>query len=66
VAWALGAAPAAAGRLVLDIGPILVRADCAGATHAFTDELALRGLEFSIGFPLEAEVKAAILAAPAR
>jgi hypothetical protein len=45
--------------------PILVRADSAGATHGFTDELSRRGLEFSIGFPLEADVKAAIVAAPA-
>jgi hypothetical protein len=46
-------------------GPILVRADSAGATHAFVEELARRGLEFSIGFPMEADVKAAILATPA-
>jgi Transposase DDE domain group 1 len=46
-------------------GPILVRADSAGATHAFTDELARRGVWFSIGFPIEADVQAAILAVPA-
>jgi hypothetical protein len=46
-------------------GPILVRADSAGATHAFVDDLHRRGLAFSIGLPLEADVKAAIGAAPA-
>ncbi len=45
--------------------PILVRADTTGATHAFTDELARRGVWFSIGFPIEADVQAAILAVPA-
>jgi Transposase DDE domain group 1 len=45
--------------------PILVRADTAGATHAFVNDLARRGLGFSIGFPIDADVKAAILAAPA-
>ena len=45
-------------------GSILVRADSAGATHAFVEELHRRGLEFSIGFPIEADVKQAILAAP--
>jgi hypothetical protein len=46
-------------------GPILVRADTAGATHAFVDELHRRGLGFSIGFPIDAAAQAAILAAPA-
>jgi Transposase DDE domain group 1 len=45
--------------------PILVRADTAGATHAFVNDLVGRKLWFSIGFPIDAEVKAAILAAPA-
>jgi hypothetical protein len=44
--------------------PILVRADSAGATHAFVNDLVGRGLEFSIGFAIDADVKAAILAAP--
>jgi hypothetical protein len=46
-------------------GPILVRADSAGATHEFVDDLHRRGLGFSIGFPIDAAVQAAILAAPA-
>ncbi|HEY5987692.1 MAG TPA: IS1380 family transposase [Streptosporangiaceae bacterium] len=45
-------------------GPILVRADTAGATHAFVNDLVGRKLEFSIGFSIDADVKAAILAAP--
>ncbi len=46
-------------------GPILVRADTAGATHAFVNDLVRRKLLFSIGFPLEPDVKAAILQVPA-
>jgi hypothetical protein len=46
-------------------GPILVRADTAGATHGFVNDLARRKLWFSIGFPIEPEVQAAILAVPA-
>jgi hypothetical protein len=46
-------------------GPILVRADSAGATHEFVDDLHRRGLGFSIGFPIDAAVQATILAAPA-
>jgi hypothetical protein len=34
-------------------GPILVRADSAGATHGFVEDLHRRGLGFSIGFPME-------------
>jgi hypothetical protein len=44
--------------------PILVRADAAGATHAFTNELARRNLQFSIGFDCDQRVQAAILALP--
>ena len=44
--------------------PILVRADSAGATHAFVDDIVRRRLWFSIGFAIDADVKAAILAAP--
>jgi len=46
-------------------GPILVRADTAGATHAFVADIVGRKLLFSIGFPLEPDVKAAILQVPA-
>jgi Transposase DDE domain group 1 len=60
LALALLALPKAAGS-----GPILVRADSAGATHEFVDDLHRRGLGFSIGFPIDAAVQAAILAAPA-
>jgi hypothetical protein len=39
---------------------ILVRADSAGATHAFVDELARRKLWFSIGFDCDQRVQTAI------
>ncbi|HZD03041.1 MAG TPA: IS1380 family transposase [Actinomycetes bacterium] len=45
--------------------PILVRAGTAGATHAFVDDIVARKLWFSIGFPLEPDVQAAILQIPA-
>lgn len=45
-------------------GPILVRADSAGATHAFVNELVRRKLWFSIGFDLDQRVQTAILALP--
>ena len=45
--------------------PILVRADTAGATHAFVADIVGRKLWFSIGFPLEPDVQAAILQVPA-
>ena len=44
--------------------PILVRADSAGATHAFTNDLVRRNLQFSIGFDLDQRVQTAILALP--
>ncbi len=44
--------------------PILVRADSAGATHAFVNDIVRRKLLFSIGLAIDADVKAAILAAP--
>ena len=44
--------------------PILVRADAAGATHAFVDELVRRKLWFSIGFDCDQRVQTAILALP--
>jgi hypothetical protein len=44
--------------------PILVRADAAGATHAFVDELVRRNLWFSIGFDCDQRVQQAILALP--
>jgi hypothetical protein len=42
--------------------PILVRADSAGATHAFLDHLRQRGIRFSVGFDLDQRVRTAILA----
>jgi hypothetical protein len=45
--------------------PILVRADSAGATHAFCDHLRALGVRFSVGFDLDSRVRAAILALPA-
>jgi len=44
--------------------PILVRADSAGATHAFVDELVRRNLWFSIGFDCDQRVQQAILDLP--
>ena len=46
--------------------PILVRADSAGATHAFVDDLVGRKLWFSVGFDCDQRVREAILALPER
>jgi DDE family transposase len=43
---------------------ILVRADSAGATHAFLAHLRERGIRFSVGFDLDQRVRGAILALP--
>jgi hypothetical protein len=49
------------------VGPgLLVRCDRAGATHAFLDHLAERGLRFSVGLDLTEPVREAILALPER
>jgi hypothetical protein len=45
--------------------PILVRADSAGATHAFLAHLRECGIRFSVGFDLDHRVRDAILALPA-
>lgn len=45
---------------------ILARADSAGATHGFVDALRERGIRFSVGFPLTASVRDAVLQTPAR
>jgi hypothetical protein len=42
---------------------ILVRADSAGATHDFVDELIERNCEFSIGFQIDQKVRDALLLA---
>jgi hypothetical protein len=42
----------------------LVRCDSAGATHAFLDAVAARGLSFSVGCDLSERVRAACLAVP--
>src|SRR5436190_23543449 len=44
----------------------LVRADSAGATHAFIDAIVARGMEFSIGFDITEAVRLAILEVPKR
>jgi hypothetical protein len=44
--------------------PILVRADSAGATHAFVADIVGRNLQFSIGFDCDQRVQAAILDLP--
>lgn len=44
---------------------MLARADSAGATHGFVDELRADRIEFSIGFPIDEAVRLAILALPA-
>jgi hypothetical protein len=40
---------------------MLARADSAGATHDFVEALRDRGLEFSIGFPMDEAVRQAVL-----
>ncbi len=40
---------------------MLARADSAGATHGFVDALRERGVEFSIGFPMDEAVREAVL-----
>ncbi len=46
-------------------GPVLARADSAGATHEFLDALRERGIRFSVGFDLTEPVRSAVLAMPA-
>jgi len=45
---------------------LLVRCDRSGATHAFTEHVAARGLRFSVGLDLTEPVREAILALPER
>jgi len=40
---------------------MLARADSAGATHGFIDALRERGIEFSVGFPMDEPVREAML-----
>jgi hypothetical protein len=44
--------------------PMLVRCDSAGASHGFVDALAAAGIAFSVGFPCDERVRAAVLALP--
>lgn len=44
--------------------PMLVRADSAGASHGFVDDLRERGIRFSVGFPVDEDVRTAVLALP--
>jgi hypothetical protein len=43
---------------------VLVRADTAGATHGFVDDIVAKHFEFSIGFDITEAVRLAILAVP--
>ncbi|HUD70108.1 MAG TPA: hypothetical protein VMQ40_07700 [Acidimicrobiales bacterium] len=43
--------------------PVLVRADSAGATHGLVDAIVERNCEFSIGFQIDRNVRAALLLA---
>lgn len=43
---------------------MLARADSAGCTHDFIDALRERGIEFSVGFPMDEPVREAVLALP--
>jgi hypothetical protein len=43
---------------------MLARADSAGATHDFVEALRDRGLEFSVGFPMDEAVRQAVLGLP--
>lgn len=45
---------------------MLARADSAGCTHGFLDALQERGVEFSVGFPIDETTRQAVLAVPAR
>lgn len=45
---------------------MLARADSAGCTHGFLDALRERGVEFSVGFPIEEATRQAVLAVPKR
>jgi len=45
---------------------MLARADSAGCTHGFIDALRERGVEFSVGFPVEEATRQAVLAVPKR
>jgi hypothetical protein len=40
--------------------PVLARADSAGATHRFVDELTARNIDFSIGYPIDSRVRDAL------
>jgi hypothetical protein len=46
-------------------GPILVRCDGSGFSHALTAELAARRLQYSVGWPVSEAVRVAIAALPA-
>ncbi len=49
---------------VTDGPQVLVRADSAGATHAFLDACRSRGVRFSVGLPVDEAVRQAICAVP--
>jgi hypothetical protein len=45
---------------------VLIRTDAAGATHGFADAARAAGCAFSVGFPVDDDVQAAVLALPAQ
>jgi hypothetical protein len=47
-----------------DAPQVMIRTDAAGATHAFAAAVREAGCGFSMGFPINAEVQAAVLAVP--
>jgi len=64
---ALAQLPVKTRRADTDNGEwMLARADSAGCTHGFLDALRERGLEFSVGFPMEESVREVVLALPKR
>jgi len=64
---ALGQLPVKTKKMDPDNGEwMLARADSAGATHGFVDALRQRGLEFSLGFPMDEAVRTAVLELPSR
>jgi hypothetical protein len=57
--------PARDWRTDPDAPRLLVRTDCAGATRGFVAALRARGVEYSIGYPVDEPVQEAILRLPA-
>jgi hypothetical protein len=62
---ALAALPAAARPGQPGSPPVLIRTDAAGATHGFAAAARAAGCQVSLGFPVDGDVQAAVLALPA-